>query len=246
MLEAAGAEVHLVVNGREAVLAVAGNGPFDAVLMDIQMPVMDGYEATRNIRQRLGQRELPIIAMTANAMDNDREQSRAAGMADHVGKPFAPAALVATILRHTRRTPAAPAAQPVAARAVTPAVTPAPAKPASAVLDRAGAIAALEGDEGLYGRLVPLFRRDLEAALDQLPRLRQDMPREEATRLLHTLKSTSASLGAHRLSAAAAAAERASKESSTGLDETLLAVLKEAIEQTLPALDGVDQPALPR
>ncbi len=232
VLEAAGAEVHLAVNGRDAVLAVAGNGPFDAVLMDIQMPVMDGYAATRDIRQRLGQIDLPIIAMTANAMDNDKEQSRAAGMADHVGKPFVPAALVATILRHARRAPAVLTARPVDETAAASA----PVASSVSVLDRAGAIAALQGDEALYARLVPLFRRELEAVLEQLPRVRLDMPRDEATRLLHTLKSSAASLGAHRVSAAATVAEKASREASTGVDERLLATLKDAIEQTLPAL----------
>jgi two-component system sensor histidine kinase/response regulator len=71
--------------------------------MDIQMPVMDGYEATRAIRQSLQLRELPIIAMTANAMASDREACLAAGMNDHVGKPFELDHLVAVLAQHKAR-----------------------------------------------------------------------------------------------------------------------------------------------
>ena len=105
-----GAQVVLAENGRLAVDAVAAaDPPFDAVLMDLQMPVMDGYTATAEIRQKLGLTELPIIAMTANAMASDREACLAAGMNDHIGKPFDLANLVAVLLRQTGRE-AAPAA----------------------------------------------------------------------------------------------------------------------------------------
>lgn len=224
LLEAAGAEVHLAGNGREAVLAVAGRGPFDAVLMDVQMPVLDGYQATREIRGRLRQVDLPIIAMTANAMDSDREQALAAGMNDHVGKPFSPAGLVATVLRHVTSVEQAPA----------PASPPAAAE---ADFDRAAALAGLGGDEELLQRLLPLFRRDVLAARAQLPGLRAgSLPAEEATRLLHTLKSTAATLGAFALARAAAAAEQASLDTGPALDGSLVEALEGAIELTLAEL----------
>jgi len=233
LLEAAGAEVHLAANGREAVLAVAGKGPFDAVLMDLQMPVLDGLQATRDIRQRLRQDRLTIIAMTANALDSDREQCRAAGMDDHVAKPFSPAVLVQTLLRHLGR---ATAPGPAAAASAGP-DAPAPADaPVAPVMDRHRAVAALGGDEALYRRLLPAFHQDLQDALGQLPGLGQ-RPRDEATRLLHTLKSTSASLGAYQLSAVSAAAEQASKDAATRLDGVLLTPVRTAIEATLAALE---------
>jgi len=85
--------VEIADNGLKAVELVAAGAAFDAVLMDIQMPVMDVHEATRLIRQIKSMAELPIIAMTAYAMTGEREKCLAAGMNDHVAKPVAPHAL---------------------------------------------------------------------------------------------------------------------------------------------------------
>ena len=104
LLEKEGAQITLADNGQLGVDAVSNaSPPFDAVLMDIQMPVMDGHEATRAIRQSLQLRDLPIIAMTANAMASDREACLAAGMNDHVGKPFELDHLVAVLAQHKAR-----------------------------------------------------------------------------------------------------------------------------------------------
>ena len=100
LLAREGAVVTLADNGALGVEAVAqALPPFDAVLMDVQMPVMDGYAATRAIRSELGLGTLPIIAMTANVMASDREACLAAGMNDHIGKPFELDDLVACLLR---------------------------------------------------------------------------------------------------------------------------------------------------
>ena len=100
LLTKEGAHVTLANDGQLGVDAVASTEPaFDAVLMDVQMPVLDGYAATRAIREDLGLLALPIVAMTANAMAPDRAACLAAGMDDHVGKPFELDHLVATLLR---------------------------------------------------------------------------------------------------------------------------------------------------
>ena len=101
-----GAHVTLADDGQLGVAAVAAaQTPFDAVLMDVQMPVMDGYAATRVIRTELGLTDLPIVAMTANAMASDRAACLEAGMDDHIGKPFALNDLVAVLLRLTQAAP---------------------------------------------------------------------------------------------------------------------------------------------
>ena len=103
MLESAGWRVHVVPNGVEALLALA-RMRYDAILMDCQMPVMDGYETTREIREREaanGQPRIPVVAMTANAMAGDRERCLAAGMDDYVVKPVKRADLFAAIERLT-------------------------------------------------------------------------------------------------------------------------------------------------
>jgi PAS domain S-box-containing protein len=100
VLSAEGADITLADDGELGVAAASTTQPpFDAVLMDVQMPVMDGYTATRTLRAMPGFEDLPIIAMTANAMASDRAACLAAGMNDHVGKPFELDHLVATLLR---------------------------------------------------------------------------------------------------------------------------------------------------
>jgi signal transduction histidine kinase/CheY-like chemotaxis protein len=100
LLARLGVTVVFATNGREAIDAVFTPGAeFDAVLMDVQMPVMDGLEATRQIRTRVSSAELPIIAMTAHAMEQERQMCLAAGMNDHLTKPVDPKSLTSTLVR---------------------------------------------------------------------------------------------------------------------------------------------------
>ena len=109
LLSNEGALIQIAGNGQLGVEAVvATHPPFDAVLMELQMPVMDGFAATHAIRHDLGLTSLPIIALTANAMASDRAACLAAGMNDHIGKPFDLPKLIALLLRHTQQ-PTAPA-----------------------------------------------------------------------------------------------------------------------------------------
>jgi CheY-like chemotaxis protein len=101
LLSGAGIEVTVAADGRQALDRIARQR-FDAVLMDCQMPQMDGYEATRLLRLQPLLQELPIIAMTANVMSGDRERALAAGMNDHVAKPINVDDLFATLARWIR------------------------------------------------------------------------------------------------------------------------------------------------
>ena len=117
LLSHAGAEIEVASDGEQGIACVRrASLPYDAILMDIQMPKMDGYTATRVLRQEM-QIATPIIAMTANALPADREACLAAGMSDHIGKPINARELTALVLRHCRPAPLAPAAVPVAAAA---------------------------------------------------------------------------------------------------------------------------------
>jgi CheY-like chemotaxis protein len=101
LVEGAGMVADLAVDGRQVVdMALAQD--YDLVLMDVQMPVLNGLDAAREIRRQPRLMQLPIIAMTANAFNEDREQCLAAGMNDHVGKPVAPEALYSIILKWLR------------------------------------------------------------------------------------------------------------------------------------------------
>src|SRR4029453_5335239 len=101
LLEGAGAIVTVANNGREAVELLSGAGPipFDVVLMDLQMPEMDGYQATAKLRSESRLAALPIIAMTAHATMEERQRCLAVGMNDHVAKPIDPAALFEAVAR---------------------------------------------------------------------------------------------------------------------------------------------------
>ena len=103
VLEEYGAIVTVAGDGRLAIQSVVAQSiPFDVVLMDIQMPEMDGYEATVELRKRFGPDRLPIIAMTAAALVEERQRCEAVGMNDFIAKPFEPEPLRATLLRWTR------------------------------------------------------------------------------------------------------------------------------------------------
>ena len=99
MLSATDYQVTEAENGEEALAAVAKQRP-DLILMDIQMPILDGYEATRRIKADPGLRSIPIIAITSYALSGDEQKARAAGCDDYVPKPYSPRQLLAKIREH--------------------------------------------------------------------------------------------------------------------------------------------------
>ena len=234
----------VAANGREAVDCLlrepAGR---DLVLMDLQMPVMDGFAATHAIRNELGLATLPIIAMTANAMASDREACLRAGMNDHVGKPFDLPHLVDVLLLHTRRAkPQAPRQHPGAPAAPVEDTPAGAATPSEHAVNPEAAIARLAGNTVLYATIVRAYLAELNSQADHLDRLVQNDDLAGAARLLHTLKGVSATVGADYMAAIARAAEAAVKRASPGqtLDD-LRAHVRSTALGTVRAMEAVAQ-----
>ncbi|TCO80727.1 multi-sensor hybrid histidine kinase [Plasticicumulans lactativorans] len=197
LLAAEGAEVKLAEGGQQGIDAVfAEEPPFDAVLMDIQMPDIDGLEATRRIRMHADRGHLPIIAMTANALRSDRSMCLAAGMNDHIGKPIDMQVLVSTLQQWTGR--------PMAA-----AGTPDSAPTAAGIIEPAHAIAArLGGNLPLIRLMLDSAEAELGRELERLDALAGRGDLRGTLALLHGLKGSAGTAGASRFAATAAALEQ--------------------------------------
>jgi signal transduction histidine kinase/DNA-binding response OmpR family regulator len=210
LLREEGASVTLADNGQLGVAAVArADPPFDVVLMDLQMPVMDGYTATRTIRQELGLGNLPIVAMTANVMASDRAACLEAGMNDHVGKPFELDHLVALLLQHTGRTEEQHVALPPTSE---PDQQPVTSRETGAdELDIEGALQRMGGNTTVFVNILEAFLRDSVLVPDQLATQLANAQRDDAVRTLHTLKGLAATVGATGLSSVAAQLESRAK-----------------------------------
>jgi len=198
-----GAQVRVVDDGRQCVDCLAQeSGRFDVVLMDVQMPVLDGLAATRELRTR--KFGLPIIAMTANATQQDREICLAAGMDGHVGKPIDTETLIAALNPYRKPTstlPAdfAPRPPVVSCEIPLPATIPG--------IELTQALARLNGDRDLYVRMAGNFCDGKQDSVVLVRQALQAGDLETVLRQLHTLKSLSAGVGAQALAALAAETE---------------------------------------
>jgi len=201
-------QVEVADNGRVAV-DMARRGAFDLILMDMQMPEMDGLEATRRIRAEPRLDDTPIVAMTASAFGADRDACLAAGMNDHIGKPVNPAALYDKMLRWLDETRKAPRRAPVDA----PAPPPPPAAPQPTdvlehieALDVVRGMSLFAGQRALYmqalGYFVDLYGDGL-AAVDKFLSGAPGGTREAAGREIHSMGGAAAALGAIELENAA-------------------------------------------
>jgi PAS domain S-box-containing protein len=237
LLAQQGAAVTVVDDGQQAVDRLAAGERYDAVLMDMRMPVLDGLEATRRIRALgLPAPHLPIVAMTANALDSDRAACLAAGMDDHVGKPFELEHLVAVLRRWTGLAEDASTAPDAPARLAASVPAAGDALP---VLDRDGAIARMGGNAELYARALVPMRAQLAQLRGELEALPATPVGEAHGRVLHALKGMAATMGAERLRAAAAAGETAARQGDPGAPDAVAGALARVRE--LQAL--LDAPA---
>lgn len=234
-LENAGMEVTVANNGQEGVLAVR-NGHFDAVLMDLHMPVMDGFEAARHIRQDPRLRDLPVIAMTAAAMAQDREACYAAGINDHVAKPILPQELLQILIKWVR-----PDAQRDASCAVTgrPDRVPPVFEQGMPGFDFADALALLNGDKDKLRRLLLRFAGEFADTSEKLSDFLVSQKPAEAVALAHKIRGAAANLGAVELGDAAARLEEALF---AGAGDAAMMRFDAALSSALTIIEGLASP----
>lgn len=208
LLEGVGANVDVVNNGREAVDTLLGGPsppPYDVILMDLQMPVMDGHQATLKIRSDPRFAALPIYAMTAHATLEERNFCLANGMNGHIAKPLDPALLFDTLSTIARQIPVS--ITPGMGTAPEAAISAPPDLPPVDGLDSADGLRRVGGNTRLYVKLLRQFAGQQADTIGEIRVALAKNDAESAIRLAHTLKGVAGNLGARDVQGAAAAVE---------------------------------------
>lgn len=221
LLTLSGAQVQVASGGLEGVaMALASEPPFDAILMDMQMPDIDGLEATRRLRAEPRMADVPIIAMTANVMADDQQRCRDAGMVDHIGKPIDLQQLVQTIQRHTGAALARAASAGVTKAPALPAQSDTNATPATSstsatsadtwvggLVDVATAVARLGGSQAFYNKIARAFGDQASGQMAHARHAVQHADWPAALINLHTIRGLAVTIGANTLAQHAGASE---------------------------------------
>jgi signal transduction histidine kinase/CheY-like chemotaxis protein len=239
LLEKMGHTVMVVGNGREAVMMLEKQ-EFGLVLMDVQMPEMDGFETTRVIREKEAAtgKHIPIIAMTAHAMKGDRERCLAAGMDGYIAKPIRPAELLAGIEGFTRRPGPAPR-KPLAL-------------PEEDCIDWQAAWANLEGDRNLLSELAVVFLDDLPQQMEAIHQAADKMQGDDLERFAHRLKGSVGNFAAKPAFEAAFRLEEIARQGdlqhapqAVSALESEIQRLKDALEKWVNKPLGIEEAGLP-
>ncbi|MBL9176096.1 MAG: response regulator [Verrucomicrobiales bacterium] len=246
LLEGAGASVSVAHHGREAVDRLNADPEMaDLVLMDLQMPEMDGHQATAHLRADPRLARLPIIAMTAHATVEERQRCLDEGMNDHVSKPVDPDQLFAAVVRwapppEQRRGISGP--RPAAAADVSSPTTRSrtrePEAPDAHVLNVDDGLRRVAGNRDLYRRLLLKFSEGQAASGDLIRSALKSGNIQDAQRAAHTVKGVAANLGATRVAAAAAEVERTSAAGNVPGAEAALPALESALADVQCAIRG--------
>ena len=235
LLETMHMSIDVADNGEIAVRMV-GEHDYDLVLMDMQMPVMDGVAATKAIRSNPRFSALPIVAMTANAMEGDRERCLQAGMSDHVSKPIDPDALYAAVTRWVKPRRVQHFESP--AKKIE---TPSPeALPRIEGVDLADGLRRVGGNERLYTDLLVKFAAKNGHADIQISAALESGDRQMAERIAHTVKGVAGNLAVKRVQLAAERLEQAIHDGDTGVSAKLqdfASVLRPQIKAIQQALE---------
>ena len=232
MLEQAGFLVDLANHGQHA-LDMLEDKAYDCVLMDVQMPVMDGFTATREIRRHRRFSQLPVLAMTANATEEDREKSLAAGMNDHIPKPIDPRVLLGALLRWVGTSDTEADASPPQAASMEAANEELPDLYG---IDSRVAVERLGGNVALYRKLVSKFAANNAGTLTAIADALSQGERETAIRHAHTLKGIGGTIGAKALQLLAAELEGALQDTRSEPDPELLQRMQQELDRVIASI----------
>ncbi len=229
ILEKAGYRADAVANGQE-VLAALGKNPYDLILMDVQMPEMDGFETTAAIRRREEEKgeHIPIIAMTAHAMKGDRERCLEAGMDDYLSKPIQPKELIEVIERQLKGARPAETEMVLGERAEEP-----------EVFDRQLLLERLGGDEEIFSEIIETFLEDAPIQIEKLKKALQEGDANRVEHQAHLLKGAALNISGNGLQTAALKLEVAAKEGDLNKARLLVANLDQEFEKLKEVLAGL-------
>ena len=233
-----GINTTLAENGQQAIDKIKQQ-TFDGVLMDIQMPIMDGYSATKIIRKLEAFKELPIIAMTANAMTSDIEQALQAGMNDHISKPINVAEMFCTMAKWI--TPSSPVSRSDQDKASPMQVQQKPELelPPLIGIDSNVGLTITQGNKKLYRRLLIKFLDSEQNFAEKFQQAQASDDADASTRVAHTLKGVAGNIGAREIQKFAEALELACKDK---LDNKQIEDLLSTVVASLtPVLESLEQ-----
>ena len=233
LLTKAGMSVTLAANGQEALELIEGQD-FDGVLMDIQMPVMDGYTATQRLREDERFKSLPVIAMTANAMADDIDRCLSSGMNGHISKPINVTEMFRTMAQWI--TPATPAQEVIEEK-------PEPEQssqklPSIRGLNTGSGLSTVQGNTELYLKLLKKFHMSQKTFETDFREAIKARDLDTATRIAHTLKGVSGNIGAGSVQKAAGTLEKACKETDKESIRTSFQALMSQLTPLLIELDA--------
>ncbi|MBF0193917.1 MAG: response regulator [Magnetococcales bacterium] len=239
LLANGGITAKTAINGQLALDILETGEVFDGVLMDVQMPVMDGYTASREIRKQVKFEDLPVIAMTANVMSTDLEKANKAGMNGHIGKPIDVKEMFTTMAKYI--TPANPA-DPI--EPVTQSVEEdngADTIPPLASINIDVGLSRIGGNAKSYRKLLKKFRSNQTGVPDQIAQAVGNNDKELAERLAHTLKGVAGNIGAEELQTLSSSLEKSIQIGDYELALTLLPSVSFSLEQVRESIATLEE-----
>jgi signal transduction histidine kinase/DNA-binding response OmpR family regulator len=234
LLQSHGLSVTVAEDGVQTVKLLSEQ-TFDLVFLDIQMPQMDGYEAAKIIRQELQLEKLPIVAMTAHALDEDREKCFSVGMNNHISKPVDPDLLLQVLIQYLGQIEKTQTEPP-------PDETVSYLFPEAEGIDFQNGLKRLRNNQELYVKLLHVFIEKHGDSINQISHLLKHHDFKQAAFIAHAIKGTAANLGAQKISSLASSLELLYREQKQDNEAQLLSLLAEAIVNFISAVNLIQKP----